>query len=111
MPNHLRTAGDRRLKQHGIGVGYTNPHDFEGDDVTQQYLPDDLVGRRYYFPSDQGYERTIAERMAVREEARKARPKRKRDRVELPTASMSEAMRPRETAQKQIAETQKKDAG
>ena len=45
VPNHLRSAGDRRMKQHGIGVGYKFPHDFEGDDVEQQYLPDELVGR------------------------------------------------------------------
>jgi putative ATPase len=46
VPNHLRTAGDRRMKQHGIGVGYVFPHDFEGDDIEQQYLPDQLLGRR-----------------------------------------------------------------
>ena len=43
VPNHLKTAGDRRMKAHGIGVGYVFPHDFEGDDVEQQYLPDELV--------------------------------------------------------------------
>ena len=36
------------MKQHGIGFGHKFPHDFEGDDVDQQYLPDELVGRRYY---------------------------------------------------------------
>ncbi len=40
VPNHLRNAGDRRMKHHGIGVGYMYPHDFEGHDVNQQYLPD-----------------------------------------------------------------------
>ena len=55
------------MKHHGIGVGYRYPHDFEGDDVDQQYLPDELDGRRYYLPTDQGYEATIAERMAPRE--------------------------------------------
>ena len=56
VPNHLRSAGDRRMKTHGIGVGYKFPHDFEGDDVEQQYLPDELVGRTYYVPNDQGHE-------------------------------------------------------
>ena len=54
------------MKQHGIGVGYRYPHDFEGADVEQQYLPDELVDRRYYLPTDQGYEATIAARMAAR---------------------------------------------
>ena len=42
-----------------IGVGYRYPHDFEGADVDQQYLPDELAERRYYVPNDQGYEATI----------------------------------------------------
>jgi putative ATPase len=109
VPNHLRSAGDRRMKAHGIGVGYRFPHDFEGDDVEQQYLPDELVGRRYYVPGDQGYEVTMAQRMAAREEARQGRP-RKKDRPEPPRAGMSDALRPREENRKKLAETQKKDA-
>jgi putative ATPase len=110
VPMHLRTAGDRRMKHHGIGVGYVFPHDFEGDDVAQQYLPDELVGRRYYVPGDQGYEATIAARMAARDEARKNGRPRKKQRADPPTASMSDAMRPREEARKRIAQTEKNDA-
>jgi putative ATPase len=110
VPNHLRSAGDRRMKAHGIGVGYRFPHEFEGDDVEQQYLPDELVGRRYYVPGDQGYEVTIAGRMQAREEARAQKPRRK-DRPNPPTAGMSDALRPREENRKKLAETQKKDAG
>jgi putative ATPase len=110
VPNHLRSAGDRRMKQHGIGVGYKFPHDYEGDDVDQQYLPEELVGRRYYVPGDQGQEAAIAVRMAARDEARKEPPRRKQ-RADLPTASMSDAMRPREGERKRLAETQKRDAG
>jgi putative ATPase len=109
VPNHLRSAGDRRMKAHGIGVGYKFPHDFEGDDIEQQYLPDELVGRRYYVPGDQGYEATIAARMAAREEARKERPRRKQ-RTDMPMASMGDGLRPREENRKRIADTQKKDA-
>jgi putative ATPase len=109
VPMHLRTAGDRRMKAHGIGVGYKFPHDFEGDDIEQQYLPDELVGRRYYVPGDQGYEATIAARMAAREEARRERPRRKQ-RADPPMASMSDGLRPREEARKRIAATERKDA-
>ena len=109
VPLHLRNAGDRRMKSHGIGVGYRNPHDFEGDDVAQQYLPDQLAGRRYYLPGDQGYEASIAARMADREAARAERPRRK-NRPEPRIAGMSDAMRPREEARKRIAETEKRDA-
>ena len=110
VPMHLRTAGDRRMKQHGIGVGYRFPHDFEGDDVDQQYLPDELVGRRYYVPGDQGYEATIAERMDARARARAQKPRRKQ-RADPPMASMGDALRPRDDSRKRLAETQKKDAG
>src|SRR4051795_3424778 len=75
VPLHLRQAGDRRMKQHGIGIGYRYPHDFEGADVEQQYLPDELVDRRYYLPTDQGYEATIAGRQEARHDARSAAKK------------------------------------
>jgi putative ATPase len=110
VPDHLRSAGDRRLKHHGIGVGYRNPHEFEGDDISQQYLPDVLVGQRYYSPNDQGYEATIAARMATREEARRDRPRRKSNRPDLPEASMSDGTKASMESRKKLAETQKRDA-
>jgi putative ATPase len=110
VPNHLRAAGDRRMKTHGIGVGYQFPHDFEGDDVAQQYLPDELVGRRYYVPNDQGHEVAIAARMAEREASKTQKPRRK-NRPSPPMASMSDALRPAESSRRKIAETQREDAG
>ena len=109
VPIHLRTRRHRRMKTHGIGVGYRFPHDYEGDDIEQQYLPDELVGRRYYVPGDQGYEATIGARMEARAQARAERP-RKKQRAEPPMAGMSDAIRPREENRKKLAETQKKDA-
>ena len=44
VPLHLRNAPHRLMRQHGIGVGYQYPHDFEDADVDQQYLPDELDG-------------------------------------------------------------------
>ncbi len=70
VPNHLRSGSYRERKDHGIGVGYRYPHDFEGADVEQRYLPDELGERRYYRPTDQGYEATIGARMIARQEAR-----------------------------------------
>ena len=72
VPSHLRSATWREKRDFGTGRGYIFPHDYEGADVEQQYLPDELVGRRYYEPSDHGYERTIGERMAARRAARDA---------------------------------------
>lgn len=98
------------MKTHGIGVGYRFPHDFEGDDVEQQYLPDELASQRYYVPNDQGYEATIDARMEARAQARRDKPRRKQ-RADPPMASMSDAMKPSMEHRKKLAETQKRDAG
>ena len=113
VPMHLRNAGDRRMKTHGIGIGYRYPHEFEGADVEQQYLPDELVDRRYYLPTDHGYEATISGRQAARAEARaaaKARGRTPRDPNPAPEVRRSDPMRKREEARKKLAETEKRDA-
>jgi len=63
VPKHLVNAAHKRMKHHGLGVGYKYPHDYEGGDVEQQYLPDELVGRRYYEPTEEGWEARIKARM------------------------------------------------
>ena len=113
VPLHLRNAGDRRMKHHGIGVGYRYPHEFEGADVDQQYLPDELVDRRYYLPTDHGYEATISGRQTARAEARaaaKAAGRTRRDPNPSPEIRKSDTMRKREEARKKLAETEKRDA-
>jgi len=71
VPLHLRPAAHRRLtREYGYGKGYLYPHDYEGADVEQQYLPDALAGKVYYEPSDEGLEKQIGERL---ERLRRAR--------------------------------------
>jgi putative ATPase len=78
VPLHLRPSAHRRLaREHGYGKGYLYPHDFEGADVEQQYLPDELTGRVFYEPSEIGYELHIKEHL---DELRRARLERNRDR-------------------------------
>jgi putative ATPase len=72
VPNHLMSATYREKRDFGHGKGYVYPHDYVGADVDQQYLPDRLAGRRYYEPSDHGYEKVIAERMDDRRATRAA---------------------------------------
>ena len=105
------------MKQHGIGVGYRYPHDYEGADVDQQYLPDAVADRRYYLPTDQGYESTIAARMTARAEARAAAKAAGRDtarcdaRVPRSTHHAGDGiLKTRETNRKKLAETEKRDA-
>ncbi|MBD5787558.1 replication-associated recombination protein A [Cellulosimicrobium terreum] len=64
VPPHLRDAHYPGAKQLGHGAGYRYAHDAPHAVAPQQYLPDPLVGSRYYEPSDRGYERQVAERLA-----------------------------------------------
>lgn len=62
VPGHLKDAS-RDGEALGHGEGYKYPHQYPDHFVRQQYLPDELQGRRYYEPSDQGREREIRERL------------------------------------------------
>jgi putative ATPase len=66
VPAHLRDAHYQGAAVLGHGTGYEYPHDHPDGWVAQQYLPDGLVGRRWYEPSDIGGERDVAARMAAR---------------------------------------------
>ena len=70
VPGHLRDAhygGSTRL---GHGIGYKYAHDWPNHYVRQQYLPDSLVGERFYELSDQGYEKQMKDWMErIRREA------------------------------------------
>ncbi|MBN7792564.1 replication-associated recombination protein A [Microbacterium esteraromaticum] len=63
VPIHLRDAHYAGAKRLGHGKGYRYPHDNEAGIVPQQYLPDDLDGRRYYQPKPLGAERDVAARL------------------------------------------------
>ena len=80
VPLHLRNAVTRLGREMGFGEGYRYAHDFEGGVVEQHHLPDQLAGRRYYEPSEQGVEARIAERLrALREELSRRRGAREDD--------------------------------
>ncbi len=63
VPNHIRNAPTKLMKDMGFGKGYQYPHDFEEGHVAEDYLPDALRDRSFYQPSDAGYERDIAARL------------------------------------------------
>lgn len=64
VPAHLRDAHYSGAKKIGHGSGYVYSHDEPHAVAAQQYLPDELADRRYYAPSDRGYERQVSERLA-----------------------------------------------
>ena len=59
VPPHLRDAHYDGAKDLGRGLDYKYPHNYENHYVEQQYLPKELLGSRFYIPSDNGYEKTI----------------------------------------------------
>ena len=63
VPLHLRDGHSAAGKALGHGTGYKYPHDFPGHYVAQHYLPDELVGTRFYEPSQSGHEKLIADRL------------------------------------------------
>jgi putative ATPase len=65
VPMKLRNAVTKLMKNEGYGQGYQYPPDFEGSVVRgETYLPDALVGERFYAPTQQGLEQAIGERLA-----------------------------------------------
>jgi len=60
VPLHLRNAPTELMEKLGYGKGYRYPHDYKYGVVKQEYLPEELKGRRFYHPKLIGYERKIA---------------------------------------------------
>ncbi|MFI7607305.1 replication-associated recombination protein A [Micromonospora sp. NPDC049366] len=65
VPRALRDAHYAGARGLGHGTGYRYPHDDQRGVVTQQYVPDDLVGTDYYQPSQHGAERSVATRLPL----------------------------------------------
>ena len=64
IPLHLRNATTKLMKESGYGKGYKYAHDFEGNFVEQQFLPDTLKDKVFYHPNTSNpTEAKIAERM------------------------------------------------
>ena len=52
IPMHIRNAPASGMKEFGYGVGYKYPHDYPNHVVEQQYLPDKMLGTKYYIKDD-----------------------------------------------------------
>jgi putative ATPase len=64
VPMHLRNAPTRAMKEWGYGQGYQHAHQFQDAVPGMECLPESLAGHQYYFPTDRGIEKRIAERLA-----------------------------------------------
>lgn len=64
VPLHIRNAPTKLLKDAGYGVGYKYPHDYPGNYVAQQYLPDKISGKRFWSPGNNQQEYTLYTRLS-----------------------------------------------
>ncbi len=63
VPLHIRNAPTRLMKDLGYGQGYRYAHNYQDGYAPQSHLPDQIGARRFYQPTDRGYEKLIGERM------------------------------------------------
>src|SRR5262249_57228009 len=66
VPLHLRNAVTGLMREMGYGKGYRYAHNYAGNVVEQQHLPDKLAGRRYYTPGGNRREQQLVEQIEVR---------------------------------------------
>jgi len=78
VPLHLRNAVTRPMKSWGYGKGYDYAHDHEEKTTAMECLPESLQGRRYYRPTDEGFEKRLKAR--IEEISRIKETLRKKDR-------------------------------
>jgi putative ATPase len=64
VPLHLRNAPTRLMKNIGYGKEYKYPHDYDKHFIDENYFPDELKDAQYYFPTENGQEKSIKERLA-----------------------------------------------
>ena len=109
VPLHLRNAPTRLMKGLGYGQGYKYAHDQQDARVDQEHFPPNLAGRRYYEPTNRGFERDIRERLAWRDEIRN-QGSGVRGQVGAKVARASDAQ-PQAADPQQLAGEESQDAG
>jgi putative ATPase len=63
VPIHLRNAPTRMMQDMGYGRGYRYAHDYDEGIIGQQNLPANLADRRYFTPTDRGFEAELGRRL------------------------------------------------
>jgi putative ATPase len=71
VPLHLRNAPTPLMQKLGYGKSYKYAHNYPDHIVDQEHLPNELKDKKYYMPSDSGYENHIKEQLKNWEEKKK----------------------------------------
>ena len=63
VPLHIRNPVTSLMKDLGYGKDYKYPHDYPDHFIEEEYLPENLKGRTYYHPTEEGFEKEIKRRL------------------------------------------------
>ena len=72
-PMNILNTPTKLMRQLGYGQGYTYDHDTDEGFSGDNYWPDGMEPRVFYTPTDRGFEKRVAERLAYWEELRRAK--------------------------------------
>jgi putative ATPase len=63
VPLHLRNAPTKLMEELGYAENYKYPHDFDNNFLVEKYFPDEMKSIQFYFPSENGQEKKLKERL------------------------------------------------
>ena len=63
VPLHLRNAPTKLMKEIGYSKGYKYPHSTKGNFILEKYFPDQIDEKQFYFPTENGQEKQLKERL------------------------------------------------
>ena len=63
VPLHLRNAPTGLMKSIGYGKEYKYPHEFDNNFIQQDYFPEEMKQTQYYYPTENGQEKNLRERL------------------------------------------------
>ena len=65
VPLHLRNAPTKLMKELGYSKNYNYPHEFDNNFIKEDYFPVELEQKQFYFPSENGQEKNLKERLKL----------------------------------------------
>jgi putative ATPase len=63
VPIHLRNAPTKLMEELGYGEKYKYPHDYDNNFLTEKYFPEEMNGKQFYFPTENGQEKNLKDRL------------------------------------------------
>jgi putative ATPase len=63
IPMHIRNAPTQMMKEEGYGKGYQYAHDYPGNFVQQEFLPDEIRNTKFYDPGENPRENELRKRL------------------------------------------------